>query len=133
MIPHVMGLLSLCATATEPVLGGVHAPQLESSPCFLHLEKAHTQQGRPACVSAESLQACLTLCGPYGQDPSPPGSCLWKSSGKNTGVGCHALLQKIFLTQGSNLHILCLLHCGRFFTTGPPGKPLAYSSYSINN
>ena len=28
--------------------------------------------------------------------------CPWDSSGKNTGVGCHALLQKIFRTQGSN-------------------------------
>ena len=27
------------------------------------------------------------------------------SSGKNTGVGCHFLLQGIFLTQGSNLHL----------------------------
>ena len=26
--------------------------------------------------------------------------CLWDSSGKNTGVGCHFLLQRIFLTQG---------------------------------
>ena len=25
-------------------------------------------------------------------------------------VGCHFLLQVIFLTQGSNLHLLCLLH-----------------------
>ena len=25
-------------------------------------------------------------------------------------MGCHALLQRIFLTQGSNLHLLCLLH-----------------------
>ena len=31
----------------------------------------------------------------------------WNSPGKNTGVGCHSLLQGIFLTQGSNL---CLLH-----------------------
>ena len=30
------------------------------------------------------------------------------SPGKNTGVGCHALLQGIFQTQGSNLG---LLHC----------------------
>ena len=36
--------------------------------------------------------------------------CLWDSPGKNTGVGCHALLQGIFLTQGSNLHLLGLLH-----------------------
>ena len=28
--------------------------------------------------------------------------CTWNSSGKNTGVGCHFLLQEIFLTLGSN-------------------------------
>ena len=32
--------------------------------------------------------------------------CPWDSSGKNTGVGCHSLLQGIFLTQGSNLGLL---------------------------
>jgi len=32
---------------------------------------------------------------------------------KNTGVGCHFLLQRIFSTQGSNPHLLCLLHCRR--------------------
>ena len=32
-------------------------------------------------------------------------------SNKNTGVGCHFLLQGIFLTQGSNPHLLHLLHC----------------------
>ena len=36
--------------------------------------------------------------------------CLWDSAGKNTGGGCHALLQGIFLTQGLNLCLLCLLH-----------------------
>ena len=36
--------------------------------------------------------------------------CPWNFPGKNTGVGCHALLQGIFLTQGLNLHLLCLLH-----------------------
>ena len=34
--------------------------------------------------------------------------CPWDSPGKNTGVGGHFLLQGIFLTQGSNPH---LLHC----------------------
>ena len=29
----------------------------------------------------------------------------WDSSNKNTGVGCHALLQGIFPTQGSNLRL----------------------------
>ena len=32
--------------------------------------------------------------------------CPWDSPGKNTGVGCHSLLQGIFSTQGSNLHLL---------------------------
>ena len=34
--------------------------------------------------------------------------CPWDFPGKNTGVGCHFLLQGIFLTQGSNPG---LLHC----------------------
>ena len=47
--------------------------------------------------------------------------CPWDPPGKNTGVGCHVLLQKIFLAQGSNLH---LLHWqAEFFITKPPGKP----------
>ena len=36
--------------------------------------------------------------------------CPWDSPGKNTGVGCQVLLQGIFPTQGSHLHLLCLLH-----------------------
>ena len=46
-------------------------------------------------------QLCLTLCDPM--DCSPPGSSVHGDSpGKNTGVGCHALLQGIFPTQQSN-------------------------------
>ena len=41
-----------------------------------------------------------------------PGSSVHGDSpGKNTGMGCHALLQGIFVTQGWNLRVLCLLHC----------------------
>ena len=36
--------------------------------------------------------------------------CPWDFPGKDTGVGCHFLLQGIFPTQGSNLCLLCLLH-----------------------
>ena len=36
--------------------------------------------------------------------------CPWNFPGKNTGVGCHALLQRIFPTQGSNWRLSCLLH-----------------------
>ena len=54
-------------------------------------------------------QSCLTLCDPV--DSSPPGSSVHEDSpGRNTGVGCHALLQGIFPTQGWNPGLLC---CGR--------------------
>ena len=46
-----------------------------------------------AAAAAKSRQSCLTLCDPI--DGSPPGSCVWDSPGKNTGVGCHFLLQCI--------------------------------------
>ena len=36
--------------------------------------------------------------------------CPWDFPGKYTGVGCHFLLQGIFLTQGWNLSLLHLLH-----------------------
>ena len=46
-------------------------------------------------------QSCLSLCNPMYC--SLPGSSIHRDSpGKNTGVGCHALLQGFFLTQGSN-------------------------------
>ena len=49
--------------------------------------------------------SCLTLCDPVGG--SLPGSSVHgDSSDKHTGVGCHALLQGIFLTQGLNLGLL---------------------------
>ena len=60
-------------------------------------------------MCTQPLPSCLTLCDPM--DCSMPGSSVHGNSpGKNTGVGCHALLQGIFPTQGSNSHLLCLLH-----------------------
>ena len=58
-------------------------------------------------------QSCLTFYDPV--DCSPLGSCPWDSPGRNTGVGCHFFLQGVFLTQGSNLHLLHL--GGGLFTT----------------
>ena len=63
------------------------------------------------CVCLVTL-SCPTLCDLM--DCSPPGYSLHGDSpDKNTAVGCHALLQGIFPTQGSNpgLHI-----AGRLFT-----------------
>ena len=47
------------------------------------------------------------------------------SLGKNTGVGCHALLQGMFLTQGSTCGS-CI--AGGLFTAEPPGEPQSVSA-----
>jgi len=57
-------------------------------------------------MCAAAAQSCLTLW-PHGLQPARP-LCPWDFPGKNTGAGCHTLLQGIFPTQGLNLH---LLHC----------------------
>ena len=49
---------------------------------------------RTVCLPAKSLKSCRTLCDPM--DCSPPGSSVrGDSPGKNTGVGCHFLLQGV--------------------------------------
>ena len=54
-------------------------------------------------------QSCPTLYNPM--DCGLPGSSIHGDSpGNNTGVDCHDLLQRIFPIQGSNPHLLCLLH-----------------------
>ena len=49
-------------------------------------------------------QSCLTLHDPM--DCNLPGSSVHGIPGKTTGVGCHALLQRIFPTQGSKSGLL---------------------------
>ena len=51
--------------------------------------------------------------------------CPWDSPGKNTGVGCHVLLQGIFLTQALNWG---LLHCRRIlYQLSYQGSPHMYT------
>ena len=59
-------------------------------------------------MRAKSLQLCATLCHPIDCGLSGS-SAHGDSPGKDTGVGCHALLQGVFPTQGSNLWFLGLL------------------------
>ena len=54
--------------------------------------------------------------------------CPWSFPGKNPRVGCHFILQGASLTQGLNLHLLCLLHQQADFyqgTTWVPSQALA--------
>ena len=53
--------------------------------------------------------------------------CPWDFPDKDTGVGCHFHLQGIFLTQESNLPLLCLLHWqADSLPLAPPGKPKSH-------
>ena len=59
----------------------------------------------PPSVRAKLHQVCLTHCDPM--DRSLPGSSVYCI---NTGLGYHALLQEIFLTQELNWNLIALLH-----------------------
>ena len=52
-----------------------------------------------------SLQPCPTLCDPI--DSSPPGSPVPGILGKNTGAGCHFLLQCMKVKSESEVTELC--------------------------
>ena len=74
----------------------------------------------------------LFFCNPMACSP-PISSVRGDSPGKNTGVGCHALLQGTFPTQGSSPRLLCLLH----LQTGslplvPPGRPQSMVHFPLN-
>ena len=64
----------------------------------------------PGCVCVLS---CSVLSSSLRSRDLQPSRLLypWDFSGKTTGVSCHFLLQRIFLTQGWNLHLQCLLNC----------------------
>ena len=88
-------------------------------------------------VRAQSLQSCPTLCNPV--DCSTSGSSVHGIfPAKNTGVGCHALFQGIFPTQGLNQHLLHVLHWRWILyplsywenpVTELPGKPWLLNSW----
>ena len=79
-------------------------------------DEAHSCPRNHCCLVTKS---CLTLCDPMNCCPRllyP-----WDFSAKNTGVGCHILLQGNPPDPGIELAFSAL--AGGFLTTGPPGKP----------
>ena len=96
------------------------------------LEEQEKCSEKELCLLAKSLQSCPTLCDPM--DYSLPGpSVHGDSPDKNTGVGCNALLQGIFLTQGLNPGLLCLLHWQlSSLALVLPGKPEKKNKWKRN-
>ena len=57
-----------------------------------------------AAAAAKSLQSCPTLCDPRDGRLF----CPWDSPGKNTGVGCHFLLQRMRVKSENEVAQSCL-------------------------
>ena len=83
-----------------------------------------------ACLHAKLFQSRPSLCSPM--DCSPRFLGPWYSLGKNTGVGCHVLLQEIFPIQGWNSSLLCFLHWqAGSLPLAPHGLPEEYTFISL--
>ena len=67
---------------------------------------------RTCCACVPGYFSVSDSLGPHGLWPARL-LCPWDIPGKNTGVGCHSLLQGIFPTHGSNSSLLSLLYCKR--------------------
>ena len=92
----------------------LHHPMDYSLPGFSvqGIFQARVLEWGAIAFSTKSLQSCPSRFSPpekpYGLEPSGS-SVQGDSPRKNTGMGCHILLQGIFATQGSNPCLLCLL------------------------
>ena len=124
-------LRSPCSSKRKATAMRPHAPpHLESSPTLASTRKEPVQQPRPNTAKIFFLNCCTpetntsllitlslslslvakshpTLLWPHRLYPARL-LCPWDCPGNNTRVGCHFLLQGIFLTQESNPG---LLHC----------------------
>ena len=78
----------------------------------LQLHFSFTASNLDPKAPMKTLLSMLVLCDSLWAHGLLPARLLrpWDFPGKNTGVGCHFLLQGIFLTQGSNTYLLHLLH-----------------------
>ena len=65
-----------------------------------------TSASPTAAAAAKSLQSCPTLCDPRDSSPTRLPRP-WDSPGKNTGVGCHCLLQCMKVKRESEVAQSC--------------------------
>ena len=93
------------ALSTHLLIQVLAAPVCGGSCHYLH---------RPRLRERKCVCVCVCVCRVSCANSLPSHGwptkllCPWDFPAKNTGAGCHSLLQGIFLTQGSKSH---LLHC----------------------
>ena len=85
---------TLAHSSSKPLSGVDHITTL-----IVQLEKLRLSERKCVCVCVPAWSAVLTL--PSHRLWPTRLLCPWDFPGRNTGAGCHALLQEIFLTQGS--------------------------------
>ena len=117
-----------------PPCGGGGAPALVSHWLPSLQVPLSLQEMQCQCLQSSPFRkvVCFVLSRSVMSDSLPPQGlqparllCPWDFLGKNTGRGCHFLLQGIFLTQGLNPHLLHLLYWQEgSLPLVPPGKPL---------
>ena len=110
----------------------IECPKFIIVPKFLLLLSPNPEprQSNHALGCCDFACVCARVCSVVSDSSwpcelRPPGIlCPWNFPGKNTGVGCHFLLQGIFRAQGSNLCLLRLLHeQADSLPLEPSGKP----------
>ena len=81
--------------------------------------------GYSPAAAAKSLQSCLTLCDPI--DPAHRLRHPWDSPGKNTGVGCHFLLQCMKVKSLSHVRLFITLWTAAY--QAPPSMGFSRQEY----
>ena len=98
--------MSACTAVTPAIMSGTAVPLWLQGGAMKASLGGRVQYRCAVCLVTQS---CLPLCDPV--DCSLPGSPVHEESPcKNPGMGCHALLQSIFPTQGSNPGLFLMEH-----------------------
>ena len=79
-----------------------------------------------AVAAVKSLQSCLTLCDPIDSSPTRL-PCPWGSPGKNTGVGCHVVLQRMKAKSESEVAQWCRLLASPWTITHQASPSMGFS------
>ena len=95
--------------------------------CILEPQNRNQYEWRNTKVVVLSCLVVSDPATPWTVPPAPGASIHGDSPGKNTGPGCHALLQGIFPTQGSNPGLLH--HRQILYHLSHQGSPLRLLGY----
>ena len=120
-IQLIFSHINFSSPSSSPFSQGSNSPLVSSPWWRLHDQSVHAlHHHHPHCLCPGWAAAPLTISGPVlccawslsrvqlFVTPRTVGSSVHGDSpGKNTGVGCHALLQRIFPMQGSNPALPC--------------------------